>query len=96
MLPVSAIGKPHEIKFLQTCEVSSSGFVDGAFDLHGALITVQHPANDKRTRGIPTQINDLPSCIDRVEDNFKVVGDDEPDDGSLGGSAWRDRRLNRQ
>jgi len=96
MLPVAPIRKPDEVKLLQTFKVSSSGFVGNPLALHGALITVQHSTNDKRTRGIPTQIDYFASRIDAVEDDLKVVRHDETDDSSLRSATWRDRCLNRQ
>ena len=96
MLPVASIGKPDEIEFLQSLEVRSTGLVGDAFVLHGALITVHHPANDQRTPSIPTQIDHFARGIEGVEDDLKVVRYDEADDRNLWSLTRRNRCLNRQ
>ena len=96
MLAVAALGKPDEIEFLQAFDVDSIGLVRDAFVLHGALITVPHPANDQRTPGTLTQIDHFSCGIDGVENDLEIVRYDEADNGSLRSTPWRDRCLNGQ
>jgi hypothetical protein len=94
VLPVGPVGEPDEIELFQIFKISSSGLVRDAFVLHRALITVHSAANDEGTVGVPTQIDDFPSRLDRVEDDLERVRDDEADDSSLSGTERRGGGLN--
>ena len=85
MLPVAPIGKSDEIQFLQAFQVSSIGLICYASVLHGALITVDHAADDERTAAILSQIDRFSGRVNRVEDDLKVVRNDEADDSGLRG-----------
>lgn len=84
MLPVAALGELREVTLLQPLELNARRLVSDALELHGALITVQQPADNERASGIMAEVDRFARRHERIEQEFKIIRHDEPDDCGLG------------
>lgn len=93
--PILSIGKALEVYALEPPEIFALRLIDRALELDGTLVTPRPSTHDKGCIGSCAKIARLSRRRERIEEEFQLVGYDEPDQRGLRGSRAADRRYHR-
>jgi len=75
--------KPQKVEFLQLLELFACWLVRHPFILHSTLVAIHQPADYERDGCVLSQVGNLPGRIQRVEEEFEIISNDEADYGRL-------------